>query len=280
MLVAEIHGHRVPEAANSEDYLTSAVFGHLRYLSPKVFWNELIKRVWAMPDTASRTLGDDLEKRGIDLTTYDEVSVRFWSTHPLHGCPDLILVFTGRDTNPLVLLIEAKLWSDKSGTGEFDQIARYLRLLDDPGPVLPPLPQKFSSALIYLTEHDCLAQLEDSVEAYGHSGAARRRIFQLQWQDIVDAAQHASRKAAGTEKLILQDVADFLRARNLEYFRGFRTLDMPPIEVRKLHVFARTLFTQVPLPIPFRPEPLIGSEGILGRAFLPNGFKIEKGSWI
>jgi len=57
-------------------------------------------------------------------------------------------------------------------------------------------------------------------------------------------------------------------------------LDIPPIAVRKLHVFGRTLFTQVPLPVPFKPEPLIGSEGILGRAFLPNDFKIEKGPWI
>jgi hypothetical protein len=280
VLIAEIHGHRIAEAANSEDYLTSEVFGHLRYLSPKVFWNELFKRVLAMPDTTSRTLDDDLEQRGIDVRAYEEVSARFWPTHPIHGCPDLILVFTGRGMDAFVLLLEAKLWSDKSGIGERDQIARYLRLLDDPGPVLPQLPQKFFPALIYLTEHDCVPELEDSVEAFGHSGAARCRIFRLQWQDIVEAAQHALRKAVGTEKLILQNVADFLRCRNLEYFRGFRMLDIPAIEVRKLHVFGRTLFTQVPLPIPFKPEPLIGSEGILGRAFLPNGFKIEKGHWV
>src|SRR5690348_16713172 len=134
MLIAEINGHRVAEAANSEDYLTSAVFSHLRYLSPKMFWNELFKRVLAMPDTESRTLADDIDQRGIAPNAHSEVSIRFWPTHPVHGCPDLILVFTGPDIEPFVILIEAKHWSAKSGTGDSDQIARYLRLLDDPGP--------------------------------------------------------------------------------------------------------------------------------------------------
>ena len=32
MLLAEIHGKTLAEGRNGEDYLTSAVFGHLRYV--------------------------------------------------------------------------------------------------------------------------------------------------------------------------------------------------------------------------------------------------------
>jgi len=34
MLIAEIHGKRFPEAEGQEDWLTSAVFGHLRHIAP------------------------------------------------------------------------------------------------------------------------------------------------------------------------------------------------------------------------------------------------------
>jgi hypothetical protein len=37
MLIAEIHGKRFPEAEGQEDWLTSAVFGHLRHIPPGVF---------------------------------------------------------------------------------------------------------------------------------------------------------------------------------------------------------------------------------------------------
>lgn len=262
MLVAEIHGHRVSEAANSEDYLTSAIFGHLRYLSPKVFWDEVFNQALGMPGAAPRSLADELKRRGINLTVYEHLEIRFWSAHPVHGCPDLILVFTGGNGEPFVLLIEAKLWSEKSGTGEFDQIARYLRLLGDPASVDPPLPKQFSSALIYLTEHDCLTELEESVEAFGNSGAARHRIFRLQWQDILDAAQRSLHQATGAEKLILSDVAEFLRRRNLEYFRGFQRIALSQIRVERLEVFTQTLFTRVPLSAAFTPEGLIESRAI------------------
>jgi hypothetical protein len=49
MLAAEIHGHSVPEARNSEDYLTSTVFGHLRYIQPGPFWDALFELACSEP---------------------------------------------------------------------------------------------------------------------------------------------------------------------------------------------------------------------------------------
>jgi hypothetical protein len=177
MLLAEIHGHHLLEAANSEDYLTSAVFGHLRYLAPRTFWKTLFKQALAMPEAKSRTLAEHLQVHGIEIESFERLQVCFWPRHPIYGCPDLILVFTGNGTYPMVVLIEAKLWADKSGTGEFDQLARYLRLLDESGAVVPRLPESFLSILIYLTEHDSLMELEESIRIYGNSQEARERVF-------------------------------------------------------------------------------------------------------
>jgi hypothetical protein len=66
---------------------------------------------------------------------------------PTYGFPDFILVFTGLAVKLLIVLIEAKLWSEESGTGDFDQIARFLRLVDQPFAVNPKLPESFTSAL-------------------------------------------------------------------------------------------------------------------------------------
>ena len=44
MLVGEIHGKGMPEATNHEDYLTSVIFDHLRYVPPSHFWEDLFSQ--------------------------------------------------------------------------------------------------------------------------------------------------------------------------------------------------------------------------------------------
>jgi hypothetical protein len=44
LLIAEIHGKRLPEAEGQEDWLTSAVFGHLRHVAPGAFWADFLDR--------------------------------------------------------------------------------------------------------------------------------------------------------------------------------------------------------------------------------------------
>src|SRR4051812_13600263 len=133
MLVAEIHRKGFEEARNHEDYLTSAVFGHLRYLPPGIFWEDLFKLAKGMPsvDGAEANLAEAAAAVAAPVCRYRQLRVHFWRNHPKWGEPDLLLVFSGEGVRQLVILIEAKLWSGKSGTGEWDQLARYLRLLDD-----------------------------------------------------------------------------------------------------------------------------------------------------
>ncbi len=49
MLLAEIHGKHLADARDDEDYLTSSVFGHLRYIPPGSFWNSVAFRVGSSP---------------------------------------------------------------------------------------------------------------------------------------------------------------------------------------------------------------------------------------
>jgi len=131
MLLAEIHGKAVPEVEGNEDYLTSSVFGHLRCVHPAVFWETFFSRSIGLPgELREPTLLEFLLSRGVQLSSYTSLDCRFWPTHSLFGTPDLALSFTGRNQRPFVLVIEAKLWASKGGSGENDQLLRYLKLLD------------------------------------------------------------------------------------------------------------------------------------------------------
>ena len=49
MLLAEIHGKSEVSVRDHEDYLTSTVFGHLRYVRPGPFWTGLFSRAITLP---------------------------------------------------------------------------------------------------------------------------------------------------------------------------------------------------------------------------------------
>src|SRR5579862_1298764 len=118
MLIAEIHGKYVSEARNSEDYLTSTVFGHLRYVGPAPFWDTLLdlamsQPIGSRPITASQNIR---EKVGCPLASFATLRAIFWPEHK-EGIPDLVLHFFGDHRISVVILIEAKLNATKSDTG-------------------------------------------------------------------------------------------------------------------------------------------------------------------
>lgn len=76
--------------------------------------------------------------------------------------------------------------------------------------------------VVYLTPRRTTAELGDSLLLYGDTAENRQRLFQLRWQDVVEAIDHTLRAAdtPAVERLILTDVACFLRQRGLERFHG------------------------------------------------------------
>ncbi len=231
MLLAEIHGKTLEVARDNEDYLTSAVFGHLRYVSPGPFWDDLLKRARGLPGPGGQepSLGSMLADAGRSPSAYSRLEVRFWRHHATHGEPDLILHFTADGRPPLVVLIEAKLWSEKSGTGDRDQLVRYLRVLEDLALAGVNVPADAARFLVYLTPGESLVEVADSTARVDDPARDRPRLFRLQWQDVLEAADAAWPGSQEPTCTILADVACFLRTLGLEYFRGLSRLDDLPL---------------------------------------------------
>ena len=233
MLVAEIHGKRFAGADNQEDWLTSAVFGHLRHVPPGIFWGDLFGRSF---NTGERrdSLRSQIWAAGIHLSDYSDLKVVFWRTFLGYGEPDLILCFSGASQPPLIVIVEVKLNSGKSGAGENDQLKRYVELLGDPTALLSiGRTEPSHRFLVYLTRNFAKIDIEESVElavlAGNHDAAAK--VFGLQWQDVLECADH-NRDA----NQLLEEVAEFLRRRDFDAFRGFRSVEP------KSHPIAMGLF--------------------------------------
>ncbi|MBB5341997.1 hypothetical protein [Tunturiibacter gelidoferens] len=220
MLLAELHGKRFPEAEGQEDWLTSAVFGNLRHIPPTAFWSSLFERALSVGDLPT-SLASQLRLDGVAFDRFTQLMTLFWKSCSDYGEPDLILRFTGNDVHPLVVLVEVKLNSTKSGVGENDQLARYLALLNDQAALPGWECAEDHRYLIYLTRAFAKRELEDSVRASGSSDAARR-MFGLEWRDVLETA--ASEAGEGS---LLEEVARFLKGRGFEAFRGFRKSPLP-----------------------------------------------------
>jgi hypothetical protein len=220
MLLAEIHGKRCIEAESNEDWLTSAVFGHLRSVPPAIFWAPLFSM--AETEGAIKTdLRSELLRQSVRLEDYQGLEILFWKDCGRYGEPDLLLRFTAPSLRPVVVLIEVKLYSSKSGTGENDQLARYLRFLDDPNGLEGWTGATAVTALLYLTEQYAAAEIQDSIAASQTSTAASK-IFGLQWQALLRAAEISEGASS-----ILREVAIFLKGRGFEAFSGFHPVPLP-----------------------------------------------------
>jgi hypothetical protein len=223
MLLAELHGKRFPEVEGVEDWLTSAIFGNLRQVSPPLFWPSLLRRAMSV-GVPQVSLAGELNALGIRLDQYTELTTVFWKDCGNYGEPDLILRFTGQNVFPLLLVVEVKLNSTKSGIGTDDQLAKYLALLDNPAALPAWTCARDLRYVIYLTRAFAKLELEESVLASGKPDA-ERRIFGLEWRDVLETAQ----LEASSEEL-LAEVAQFLKGRGFEAFRGFRTSQSLSVE--------------------------------------------------
>ena len=219
MLLAEIHGKSYRDIEDLEDLLTSAVFGHLRLIKPPLFWLALLERARTVEQS---TLLQVLGHLGVDALKFSGVRVRFWPYFPDYGEPDLLVQLFGDKVPSITILVEVKLHAGKSGTGEFDQLAKYFRLLNDPTCLLDwpcDIEKRF---LVYLTKSFSADELNASI-AESEIPNVESRMFGLEWNDIAEIAI-AERK----HDELLDEVARFLKRRGFERFHGFVFLPPPP----------------------------------------------------
>ena len=219
MLLAEIRGKACEGVVNSEDYLTSAVFGHLRYVPPCIFWSGLFAK--AKSSSLARrdgSLAQYIAETGHRLSEYSRLDIDFWPYDPKFGEPDFILRLSGTGLTPIIIVFEVKLWARKSGTGEFDQLGKYLDLLNNLEPLRVPVPLK---ALVYLTLLDSRTEVQETLSSRGNAELDATRLFHLRWQDVTSSAVTETAMCEGVSALVLRDVATFLTKRGYDYFDGF-----------------------------------------------------------
>jgi len=240
MLLAEINGKFDASVQDHEDYLTSTVFSHLRYVSPGPFWRVFLSRAKTYPiNDVEETLAEVIGAED-DVASYQRLDVYFWPKFPGLGEPELAMCFTGGGQQPLVVLVEVKLRAPKSGFGKHDQLKRYLQIADAIDELRAPIPLHSRVVVAYLTPRESLTEIEASLRAYGDSDESRRRLFRLQWQDVIEVIDDSLSKEPPLSQMILKDVRDFLSVRRLEYFSGF---GFPP-EIECLRVGVGSFYTR------------------------------------
>jgi hypothetical protein len=215
MLIVELHGKRCADVEGNEDYLTSAVFGHLRNVRDGRFWEVVFERARSVGPTAT-TLRAEMQDAGVVLSPTSDVTVWFWRSFETYGEPDLLLRFSGEQSRPLLLIIEAKLYAGKSGFGPNDQLSRYFDLLHDHSALGMLLDDDPMVALIYLTERYAAAEVRESLE-WSRQVFASTRMFAMQWQDILEAGREMDAGPHG----VIGETVRFLEVRGFERFSGF-----------------------------------------------------------
>jgi len=200
MLVAETHGKPFDLVRDREDYLTSAIFGHLRYLQPSVFWPTLLGR--ARSHGRVQSLLEFASDNGVEVGGYHDLVIDFWERTYKANEPDLILRFQSPKKPALNLVTEVKLRSGKgTGTGG-DQLARYFELLRPRG-------ENELTVFLYLTVNDgpSRADIEDTLIKHPEYEGFRDRIFRLQWHHVASAAaDEAEKDLPYPSNLIVSDV--------------------------------------------------------------------------
>lgn len=224
MIEAELRGKVPSELQDNEDLLTSAVFGLLQYVPPSIFWPALLTRA---KSCKGKPFVERCKELGANIPDYEKVNVHFWPVHENFGEPDLLLVFSGGDQLPLCFIIEAKLWANKSGREEYDQLNRYLVAMKDSEWLDRVAGIRVSVALpglIYLTPRAAWLELYDSIEHAPDYLDAQSGLFLLQWQDVLEVAREIFPETDDPQRTMLSNIANFLQHRGLAYFRGFSYL--------------------------------------------------------
>jgi hypothetical protein len=233
----------------SEDVLTSTIFGTLKYLPAP---NALIPFIEsAFLDDDERTkLWSILCNQGIDLRSYREVQYIFWAWNQKYGEPDLVLLFTNHihGQDDLLLLIEAKFKSGKSGYGEYDQLMRYYKAIKyDINNFQIAEIANFKGKykyLIFLTESEASSDIEDSSQQIkiACNNDFNNEIFHLRWHQLIKVLDSMNGMYSPTESIIADDLKQYLERIGLRDFSG---ISLPDDNISKvIHISGNVFFDQ------------------------------------
>ena len=212
LYLAAIHGKVPTELARMEDFVTSNVFGFLKYSARKVY------------------LASVLRLLDIPATRHDLEAAEFepWPVYPDNTEPDLVLRIGGR-----YVLFEAK-WLSPFGcaTEKTDeQIVRELR-----GGQAIAVHEGRDFLFVAVTQdfrHE--AQVREAAPA-----DQRDRIRWLRWGDIAGVIQEVLATPDAPDRGMAEDLIAVMARYRLLLFRGFDHIDPPDIARRNCPLFLKS----------------------------------------
>lgn len=194
MIEAEIKG-KTGNLRDSEDVLTSTVFGLLKYKAFQAILCGFFQK--AVPYNKN-TIAKQLS---IDKLETEEIQLKFWYYDSEFGEPDLII-----KGNSFVILIEIKYLAEMSG---IDQLTKYNSLL---GKKYNNIQNK---AILYLTMDLMMPSLDEK-----STEGIEDKLFWLSWYELLPLVEDC--KSENTlEVELIEDLKKYLIKRNLNTFKRF-----------------------------------------------------------
>lgn len=245
MTIAELHGKISHTGINLhdqlEDLLTSDVFSACKYTRVESL---LLPFLRSAKSLQGQSLAQLIPSKVV------AVKYRFW---PLlrHGEPDLLISLKLESGKYIIVLIEAKYFSFKSGTAleeeqleiahaPSDQLAReYLDLLEAHRLFHIRKSDIASRFLIYVTAHRLMpkADLSESIREINHFKPSEKTpaVFWINWFALHPILARTTQLLAW-ERPILKDLKLLLERKHLVQFQGFsRMIQLSQIETGSIY---------------------------------------------
>lgn len=222
--------HKLPELKAREDYLTSCIFGVLKYLPPNEALFPFLNSSFNY--RLNVHLENYLELQNRELTSFDKVRFHFWPRSSIYGEPDLIITLQG-PTGSFLISIEIKYFSQKHGEEEEDQLRRYyvaLTTAEGRRTFNQEAVRGFSGellAFIYVTQFEAESEIEETLRILKTEGVrdAETKFFHLRWQEISRVIDRVLLKEQDYyKKRIYSDIKDLIIFKNLLPFTRFSEL--------------------------------------------------------
>lgn len=215
----------------TEDILTSTVFGTLKYLRPDMVLIPFIESAF-LYNNERTTLWEKLNIEGIELRCYREVEYIFWALNQKYGEPDLIIIFRDHvhGLDDLLLVVEVKFKSGKSGTDENDQLARYFKAINiDIENFAESSVSSFRGKkgyIIYLTEAEAYSDImATSKLIQSKHNQIKDSVFHLRWHQLYKTFEKMYQFCSLYEKEIVYDLMKYLEKLGLRDFSGISLPD-------------------------------------------------------
>ena len=229
MFEAEL-ANKIPEVKAHEDYLTSCIFGALKYLPPKYGIFPILGE--ALNYRLKKKLNDYLASKGLPLEIFEKAELYFWPKSSKYGEPDIVILIKDKNSS-YIIAIEVKYFSYKHGEGEDDQLKRYFVALStnkNRTTFACDAIKEFSGdllAIIYLTQFEARDEIVDTLNALAKEDKkdVSNIFFHLKWQNVAGVIENLCLGEKDLyRKKIYDDIHKLLDFKNLIPFKGFSGL--------------------------------------------------------